>query len=74
MVVRVTAMLGQHYLIIPQSRVCPEKLECPQLLKKFPAFCGTGKFITVFTTTIYLFLFPTHNQLGTPVYKMTTRG
>jgi hypothetical protein len=35
--------------ITPWSRVLPEKLKCPELLKKFPAFYGTRRFITVYT-------------------------
>jgi hypothetical protein len=30
----------------PWSRVLPEKLKRPKLLKKFPAFYGTRRFIT----------------------------
>jgi hypothetical protein len=33
----------------PWSRVLPEKLTNPQMLKKFPAFYGTRMFITAFT-------------------------
>jgi hypothetical protein len=40
----------------PWSRVLPEKLTAPQLLKKFPAFYGNRRFITVFTTARHLFL------------------
>jgi hypothetical protein len=29
------------YLLTPWSRVLPEKLKCPELLEKFPAFYGT---------------------------------
>ena len=36
--------------LIPWSRVLPEKLERSKLPKKFPAFYGTRRFITVFTT------------------------
>jgi hypothetical protein len=32
------------------SRVLFEQLTFPQLIKKFPTFCRTRKFITVFTT------------------------
>jgi hypothetical protein len=42
--------------ITPGSRVLPEKLTRPQLLKKFPAFYETQKFITAVTTTRYLSL------------------
>ena len=34
----------------PQSRVIPEKLTVPQLVKKFPESDGTRMFITAFTT------------------------
>ena len=33
-------------LIIPWSRVIPDKLICPQLVRKFPEFYETRKFIT----------------------------
>jgi hypothetical protein len=36
-------------LTTPWSRVLLEKLTVTQLVKKFPAFYGTRKFITVFT-------------------------
>jgi hypothetical protein len=45
-----------NYLLTPWSRVLPEKLKCPKLLKKFPAFYGTRRFITVFTTACHLSL------------------
>ena len=44
------------YLLTPWSRVLPEMLKRPKLLKKFPAFYGTRKFITVFTTARHLSL------------------
>jgi len=37
----------------PQSRVLPEKLTVPQLVKKFPQLNGTRRFITAFTTAPY---------------------
>jgi hypothetical protein len=40
----------------PRSRVLPEKLICPQLVKKFPAFYGTRRFITAFTSARHLSL------------------
>ena len=40
----------------PWSRVLLEKLTCFQLVKKFPAFYGTRKFITAFTSACHLFL------------------
>jgi hypothetical protein len=42
--------------LTPWSRVLPEKLTRPELLKKFPAFYGTRRFITVFTTARHLSL------------------
>ena len=42
---------GYHYLYLltPWSRVLLEKLTSLQLVKKFPAFCETRRFITAFT-------------------------
>jgi hypothetical protein len=37
------------YLLALWSRVLPEKLTHPKLLKKFPAFYGTRRFIIAFT-------------------------
>jgi hypothetical protein len=42
------------YLLTPQSRVLLEKLTCFQLVKKFPALYGTGRFITSFTSACHL--------------------
>ena len=39
--------------LTPQSRVLPEKRTGPQVVKKFPAFYGTRRFITAFTTAPY---------------------
>jgi hypothetical protein len=38
------------YLLTPRSRVFPEKVTSVQLVKKFPAFYGTQRFITAFTS------------------------
>jgi hypothetical protein len=43
------------YLLTPWSRVL-EKLTGLQLVKKFPAFYGTGRFITAFTSARHLSL------------------
>ena len=43
-------------LLTPWSRVLLEKLTGSQLVKKFPAFYGTRKFITAFTNVLYLTL------------------
>ena len=39
------------------SRVIPEKLTVSQLVKKFPAFYGTRRFITAFMSARHLFLY-----------------
>ena len=44
------------YLLIPWSRVLLEKLTGSQLVKKFPAFYGTRRFITAITSARYLSL------------------
>ena len=52
------------YLLTRWSRVLLEKLTGLQLVKKFPAFYGTRKFITVFTSARYLSLYePTLSSL-----------
>jgi len=44
------------YLLIPRSRVLLEKLTGLQLVKKFPAFYGTRRFITSSTSARHLYL------------------
>jgi len=44
------------YLLTPWSRVLLEKLIGFQLVKKFPAFYGTRRFITAFTSASHLSL------------------
>ena len=44
------------YLLIPWSRVLLEKLTGFQLVKKFPVFYGTRRFITAFTSARHLSL------------------
>ena len=44
------------YLLTPCSRVIIEKLTGSQLVKNFPAFYGTRKFITAFTNARHLSL------------------
>jgi prepilin signal peptidase PulO-like enzyme (type II secretory pathway) len=41
-------------IITPRSRVIPEKLTGPQLVKKFPTFYGNQGFITAFTIASHL--------------------
>ena len=44
------------YLLTPWSRVLLEKLASLQLVKKFPAFYGTRRFLTAFTSARHLSL------------------
>ena len=44
------------YLVTPWCRVCLEKLTVLQLVKKFPAFHETRRFITALTSIRHLFL------------------
>ena len=44
------------YLITPCSRALLEKMTCSQLVKKFPAFYATRRFITAFTSARHLSL------------------
>ena len=45
----------QTYILTPRSRVLFETLTGSQLVKKFPAFYGTRRFITAFTKARHLF-------------------
>ena len=45
------------YLLTPWSRVLLEKLASLQLVKKFPAFYGTRRFLTALTSAHHLSLF-----------------
>jgi hypothetical protein len=47
---------GSQLILTPWSRVLPEKLKCHRLLKKFPAFYGTRRFITIYTRARHLSL------------------
>ena len=49
-------MFSSTYLLTPWSRVLLEKLTGFQLVKKFPAFYGTRRFITTFTIARHLSL------------------
>jgi hypothetical protein len=44
-------------VLIPWSRVLSERLPGYQLVKKFTAFYGTGRFITAFARTHHLSLY-----------------
>ena len=49
-------VLYVHYLLTPWCRVLHEKLTGLQLVKKFPAFHGTQRFITALTSIRHLSL------------------
>ena len=51
-----TALPLLAYLLTPRCRVLPEQLTGLQLVKKFPAFHGTRRFITALTTVRHLSL------------------
>ena len=55
------------YLLTPWSRVLPEKLTGSQLVKKFPAFNGTRRFITALTSTRHLSLCPARSLHSIPL-------
>jgi hypothetical protein len=44
------------FYVTPRSRILPEKLTVPQLVKKFPAFNGTRRSIIAFTSFHHLSL------------------
>jgi len=48
--------LKGNYLLTPWSKVLLEKLTGFQLVKKFPAFYGTQRFINAVTSARHLFL------------------
>ena len=47
---------GIHYLLTPWCRVVPEQLTALQLVKKFPAFHRTRRFITALTSVRHMSL------------------
>jgi len=49
-------------LLTPWSRVLPEQMTVPQLVKKFPAIFGTRKFIAAFTSDHHLSVIPSHSS------------
>ena len=51
-----TQFISLTYLLTPWCRVLPEQLTGLQLVKKFPAFHGTRRFITALTSVCHLSL------------------
>ena len=54
---QLTQWTGRTYLLTPWCRVLLEKLTGLQLVKKFPTFHGTRRFITALTSVRHLSLF-----------------
>jgi hypothetical protein len=69
------------YLLTPWSRVHIEKLTDFQIVKRFPAFYGTRRFITAFTNDCHLSLsratwiqtIPTHPTFWRSILKYSSR-
>ena len=58
-------------LLTPRSTILLQKPIAPQLIKKFPVFYGTRKFITAFTPSLHLSLFgATSIQSTNPTYTL----
>ena len=64
----------QSYLLTPWSRVLLEKLTGFQLVKKFPAFYGTRRFITAFTSTRQLSLSCASSTQSIPLHPSSWRS
>jgi hypothetical protein len=67
---------SQHYIRLTYTwnGVLPEKLTGPHLLKKFPAFYGTRRFITVFTRVRHLCLSWARSFLSIASYLTSWRS
>jgi len=61
-------------LLTPYSTVLPEKLTGSQLIRKFPAFYGTQRFITAFTNARHLSLFWTRTIQSMPPHLTSWRS
>ena len=62
------------HLLTPWSRVLLAKLTGSQLVKKFPAFYGTRRFINVFTTACHLPLFGARSIQSMPPHLPSWRS
>ena len=62
------------YLLTPWSRVLLEKLTGFQLIKKFPTFYGTWRFITTFTSASHLFLSSARSIQSMPPHSTSWRS
>ena len=71
---RVQQSVVNTYLHTPWSRVLLEKLTCLQLVKKFPAFYGTRRFITAFTGARQISLSCASSIQSTPPHPTSLRS
>jgi hypothetical protein len=64
------------YILTPRGRVLLEKITGSQLVKKFPAFYGTRRFITTFTSARHLSLSWSSSHRGMPslILNFVTRS
>jgi hypothetical protein len=62
------------YLLTPRTTVLLEKLTGSQLVKKFPTFYGTRKFITAFTSACHLSLSWARSSQSTPLDPTSWRS
>ena len=56
-------------LLSPWSRVHLEKLTVPQLVKKFPTFYGTRRFITAYTSARHVSLYGANSIQSIPPHS-----
>ena len=62
------------YLLTPRSRILLEKLTGFQLVKKFPTFYGTRRFITAFTISRHLSLSSASSIQSAPPHPTSWRS
>jgi len=58
------------YLLTPWSRVLLEKLTSPRLVKKFPTFYGTRRFINAFTSARRVLILSQNNPVHAPIQRL----
>jgi hypothetical protein len=66
--------VSNAYLLTPWSRVLLEKLTGLQIVKNFPAFYGTRRFIAAFTSAHHLFLSWASSIHSTPPHPTSWRS
>ena len=74
MIYRPYLIMALTHSLTPYSTVLLEKLTGFQLVKKFPAFYGTRKFITAFTSARHLSLSWTSSIPSTPAHPTSWRS